>query len=88
MKKKNVEIADIMLAAFLLAKRHSLVSHKVDSDGFVTFIFFDRQGTIEEDIQQHVSGKAKVISAEFVTAFRNLRSVIVRAKTENRKKER
>jgi len=83
--EKEVEIADMWLAAFLLAKKHHMVSHNVAPSGFVSFVFSDKEGAIEADIQAHISGQSQINSSEFVTAFRNLRSVIVRAKTENRK---
>ncbi|MCK9266843.1 hypothetical protein M0P98_08270 [bacterium] len=82
--KKNVEIRDIMTAAFLLAKKHTLVSHNVGPSGFVTFIFNDSKGSIEREIQKHISGTAKVGSRDFVEAYRGLRSLILHKKEEIR----
>lgn len=82
--KKTVEIRDIMTAAFLLAKKHTLVSHNASSSGFVTFVFNDSKDSIGREIQDHISGVAKVGSRDFVEAYRGLRSLILHKKEEIR----
>jgi hypothetical protein len=83
-KQKELEITDIMTAAFLLAKKYPLISHHVGATGFVSFRFQDKNNSIEQDIHDHLSGKAKVVSSDFVEAYRGLRSIILRAREEKR----
>lgn len=83
-EKRHREIRDLMLAAFLLAKKYPLVSYKEEPNGFVSFMFMDSNGSMEKDIKTHLSGKAKVNSTAFVAAYRNLRSIIIRSKGERR----